>query len=186
MAVQWRAPNYMNQLHLIDTTGSGGAETVFTEIVKHQSEHHKCVVVLRGPGWVKDTLVGTQAELLIYDFASASRFSFIFFLLRCLRNEQIELVHAHLLTASLYGSIAARICGVRVITTFHGPSDFNGERLVALKVAVIKFLSKKNAQRLGDRSVGGQVAHRHIATSDIWTKRHVCTLDVEPACGLDG
>ena len=42
-------------LHLIDTTGPGGAETVFINLLKElQRTEFRNVVVLRGEGWVAD------------------------------------------------------------------------------------------------------------------------------------
>ena len=53
-------------LHLIDTTGPGGAETVFTTLLsKLDPEHYQHTVVLRGEGWVADTVRQAGIEPLI-------------------------------------------------------------------------------------------------------------------------
>ena len=44
-------------LHVIDTTGPGGAETIFIELADRlRARGHKSIVTVRGEGWVADTL----------------------------------------------------------------------------------------------------------------------------------
>ena len=44
-------------LHLIDTTGPGGAETVFTDLARGlDPARYRSVAVTAGPGWVEDTI----------------------------------------------------------------------------------------------------------------------------------
>ena len=44
-------------LHIIDTTGPGGAETVFIDLAtRFPKEKYRSVVVIRGKGWVYDEL----------------------------------------------------------------------------------------------------------------------------------
>ena len=45
-------------LHVIDTTGPGGAETVFINIADTvRRRGYRSVVLIRGEGWVHDQLV---------------------------------------------------------------------------------------------------------------------------------
>ena len=47
----------INILHTIDTTGPGGAETVFLQLLKNlDPDRYKPVVVIRGKGYVHDQL----------------------------------------------------------------------------------------------------------------------------------
>ena len=42
-------------LHCIDTTGPGGAETVFIDLATRlPAEKYRAVVVIRGKGWVNE------------------------------------------------------------------------------------------------------------------------------------
>lgn len=45
-------------LHTIDTTGPGGAETVFLDIAQHlHMPGYQTLALIKGPGWVRDQLV---------------------------------------------------------------------------------------------------------------------------------
>ncbi len=44
-------------LHVIDTTGPGGAETIFLQLAKKVAENgHKSIALIRGSGWVQSQL----------------------------------------------------------------------------------------------------------------------------------
>ena len=44
-------------LHAIDTTGPGGAETVFLDLVQYLTvDGYHNIAIIKGPGWVEDQL----------------------------------------------------------------------------------------------------------------------------------
>lgn len=130
-----------NVLHLIDTTGPGGAETVFTDLVRglDRSRFHS-VVVTAGPGWVEDTIraAGLQSETITQRGRFALKYARR--LRALLTRERVDLVHAHLVGASVYASLAALGTGVPVLGTIHGQADLPMfDRLALLRYGVLRL-----------------------------------------------
>src|SRR5688572_29706459 len=86
-------------LHLIDTGGPGGAETIHAELEA------------RG---IKPVLLTSRGSFDVGYLAA---------LFNLVRRHRVDLIHAHLLTTSVYGSLVGRLTGVPVICTFHGQPD---------------------------------------------------------------
>ncbi|MCF8095229.1 MAG: glycosyltransferase [Desulfobacteraceae bacterium] len=130
-------------LHTIDTTGPGGAETVFINLVKSLSGDNP-VVAIRGPGWVCDTLRKNGIEPVFVKSRGSFNAAYLLELVKIIRRYRIDLVQSHLFGSNLYSSVAGLICGVPVISVFHGFVDTNrGERFMSVKTRVINFGSKK-------------------------------------------
>lgn len=128
-------------LHLIDTRGPGGAETVFTDLVRGlDSLRFRSVAVTAGPGWVEDTI--TEGRVPRHTVPQRGRFSLRYAqtLRRLLRTERVDLIHAHLLGASVYASLAAIGTGVPVLCTIHGHADLpDVDRLRFLRYGVLQL-----------------------------------------------
>jgi glycosyltransferase involved in cell wall biosynthesis len=136
----------MNILYLIDTTGPGGAETVFSNLiagVRDCADHP--VAVLKGPGWLYDNLAAAGGTPLLVPQGGSFDFRYLARLRRLIRSYDIRLVHAHLLTAAVYGSVAASSCGVPTVATFHGTVDTGrgGNINLRLKLAILKRLATR-------------------------------------------
>ena len=129
-----------NILHCIDTTGPGGAETVFIGLAERFSRApFQSVAMIRGPGWVKDQLDARGIPVIEEDSRGSVNVRFLRALLREIRVRKIDLVHAHLLGASVYCAMAGRIRGVPVISTFHGSVDISArERMARLKLLIVR------------------------------------------------
>lgn len=126
----------MRILHLIDSTGPGGAETVFSQLIDalRNGPVESIVVLPRrrndrvsselGRTWLPERL----RELGITPIISPTGGSFdvphLTRLARLLRHERIDVLHAHQITAAVYGSTAGLAARVPVVCTFHGQNDF--------------------------------------------------------------
>lgn len=132
-------------LHSIDTTGPGGAETVFVNLVKGLDvQKFKSIVVIRGPGWVCDTLRSNGIEPIFVQSRGGFNIRYLWELVGVIRKHKIDIVQSHLLGSNLYCCLAGIICRVPVVSTFHGFVDRSEtERLMALKVRIINRGSKK-------------------------------------------
>jgi glycosyltransferase involved in cell wall biosynthesis len=65
-------------------------------------------------------------------------------LIMIMRRNSIDIVQSHLLGSNLYCSLAAMMCGVPVVSTFHGFVDVNAkERFSAIKSKIINCGSNK-------------------------------------------
>lgn len=132
-------------LHTIDTTGPGGAETVFIDLAKGlDPQRFKSVVAIKGPGWVCDTLKKNRIEPIFIKSQGRFNLQYISELINIIKRHKINILQSHLLGSNLYCSLAGLICRIPVISTFHGFVDTSDrERLIAIKSRIINVGSKK-------------------------------------------
>lgn len=132
----------MNILHLIDTTGPGGAETVFTELAARSIAGGESRAVVRGPGWVHDQLVMKGVCNDIIDCKGSFNWRFLLAVRALILRHRIDLVHSHLLGSNVYASLAGALTSRPVVTTFHGVVDISpDERFAQIKFGAIKRYS---------------------------------------------
>jgi glycosyltransferase involved in cell wall biosynthesis len=132
-------------LHIIDTTGPGGAETIFTQLASESNKKgFRTLVLIRGSGWVMEELKRLGIEYIVRDCKGSFNIKFLFFLIKLLWKEKVNVVQAHLLGSCVYASLAGWITRTPVISTFHGFVDFSkNERFALVKFLSIRFGSKK-------------------------------------------
>ena len=128
-------------LHLIDTTGPGGAETVFVQLADLMRKRgYQSVVVIRGPGWVKDELQRRGISPVILNAKGSFNMTFLLSLRALIKREKIGLIHSHLLGSNIYAAIAGLITRVPVIATYHGMVDVSpNERFKTIKHLAMKW-----------------------------------------------
>ncbi len=126
-------------LHTIDTTGPGGAETVFIDLATRlPKEKYRSVVVIRGKGWVYDELCSRGISPILLDVKGSFNWRYLLGLRKIIKRERVDLIQSHLLGANVYCSLAGLLTGKPVIATFHGVVDIEeNERLKGLKFAAI-------------------------------------------------
>ena len=125
-----------NILHVIDTCGPGGAETVFLELAKGlDARRWRSFVAIPGTGWVYDSLVEHGFEPIITPLHRAFDVRYLAALCRAVRRHRIDLIQTHLFSAGVYGGLAGLLCGVPVISTMHGRPDLSGNA----KYGAVKF-----------------------------------------------
>ncbi|MBJ6749828.1 glycosyltransferase [Geomonas anaerohicana] len=129
----------INILHTIDTTGPGGAETVFLDLVKRlDAKQFRSFVAIRGAGWVNDELLKLGVSPIYINSKGSLSFSYLWQLVRCIREYKIDVVQSHLLGTNLYSSLAGLLCRVPVVATFHGFVDVqSNERFARVKLFII-------------------------------------------------
>lgn len=134
-------------LHTIDTTGPGGAETVFVNIAsKVDQKRFRSVIALNGPGWVNDELNrrGFNAHLLNVRRNSSFDFGYLRQLHAIVARERVDLIQSHLFGSSVYSCLTGLYAGVPVISTFHGAVDIGGHNsLRPLKFAIVNAGSRR-------------------------------------------
>ncbi|MEJ2065206.1 MAG: glycosyltransferase [Reinekea sp.] len=155
-------------LHVIDTTGPGGAETVFLDIAeKMRLADYETLALIKGPGWVQSQLEAREIPFHVlkpYGFLSIPYYRD---LIRLIRDKRVRLIQAHLLGSALTSSIIRFFTGIPVIATLHGQVDVNSkERFIALKRLILKFgLSKVVA-------VSGELAD-YLADRKLFTRSKI-------------
>ncbi len=134
----------INVLHTIDTTGPGGAETVFLQLLRRlDREMYNPVVLIRGKGYVYDQLLEMGIKPHIVDAKGSFNIGYLLNLVKIIRKYKIKLVQSHLFGSNVYCSIAGLLTSVAVISVFHGLVDFNNESYRSLKFWLINAGSKK-------------------------------------------
>lgn len=123
-------------LHVIDTTGPGGAETVFIELADRLRQRgYRCLTLIRGPGWVCDQLRARGFEPFIVDAKGSFNWRFLRQMLRIIRRERVDVIQSHLLGSNVYCAMAGLLSRKPVIATFHGMVDVGpGERFRSAKL----------------------------------------------------
>jgi glycosyltransferase involved in cell wall biosynthesis len=126
-------------LHLIDTGGPGGAETILLEVVTGlDPERWRSVAVVPEVDWLHGALVERGIEPLVLQSHGTGNLRYLARLHRAVRRSRAQLVHTHLLGSAVYASLAVAPLGVPVVATFHGLPDFPGDgRLLRLKLGLI-------------------------------------------------
>lgn len=146
-------------LHVIDTTGPGGAETVFIELADRlRARGYRSVVLIRGPGWVRDQLLARDLAPYIFDAKGSFNWRFLREMLRIIRSEKVDVIQSHLLGSNVYCAIAGMLARKPVIATFHGMVDvgpqerFRGAKLWLMNRGVTRFVCvSKNLRDAIDR-----------------------------------
>lgn len=123
-------------LHLIDTTGPGGAEDVFITLAAKLREYGTdSIAVIRGEGYVARTLRSAGIEPVIIDSKGSFNVGFIYQLCKLIKKHDVKLIQSHLLGSNVYASIVGLISRTPVIATYHGMVDVSpNERFKQLKL----------------------------------------------------
>ena len=111
-------------LHLIDTGGPGGAETVFTNVVTGlQGRGFGAVAAVPVKDWLWGALESRGVLPVFLPSKGAFDIGHLRGIARLVREHRATLIHTHLFTSAVYGTIAARLTGVPVVCTHHGDTD---------------------------------------------------------------
>ncbi len=129
----------LNILHTIETRGPGGAEILVLNIAKYLASRNcrnfGCFIK---DGWIKDEFSQNHFKIFFHPLNTAIDIWFVFKLIRFIKQNRINLIHAHEFTMSFYASIISLITGIGAICTFHGKnyhSDKFRRRLIMTFIA---------------------------------------------------
>lgn len=133
----------INILHAIDTTGPGGAETVFIELLSRLDRaRYKAKVVIRGKGWVYDELRRQGFEPYIVPAKGSFNLHYLIGLIKIIRKDRINIIQSHLLGSNVYCCLAGWFTRTPVVTTFHGAVDVRGEKWLKPKLNIVGLMAK--------------------------------------------
>ena len=154
--------NKLSILHVFDTTGPGGAETIFIQLAdKLRAYGHNSIVVIRGKGWVYEELVRRNLSPIIVPCAGSFAFGYIWQLIKLIKKHKIQLIQSHLLGSNVYSAILGLICRIPVVATYHGMVDVSpNERVRQLKMWVMQkgisryiSVSNKLAEKIAEKKL---------------------------------
>jgi len=128
-------------LHVIDTTGPGGAETVFIDLAdKLRDKGYRSIALIRGKGWVYEELKRRNIVTHIIECKGSFNIGFLRKLVSLIKTEKVEIIQSHLLGSNIYCAMAGMLTRKPVFATFHGAVDVaKQERFLKLKCLILNL-----------------------------------------------
>ncbi|MER7014686.1 glycosyltransferase [Saccharopolyspora sp. NPDC000359] len=118
----------MKVLHVITGLGVGGAELQLRQVLQH-TRHDAEVVSLYNPGDVAGMIAGDGVRVRDLGMTRNTQVSAVLKLRDVIRSGRYDVVHTHLYRACVYGRLAARLAGTRVVvSTEHSIGETHLER----------------------------------------------------------
>lgn len=132
-------------LHLIETTGPGGAETVFINLVTaFDSDQYRSIPLVSQGGWVDRTLQSRGLTSVTSRSKGSFNLPYLRAIVQLVQKERVDLIQAHLPGANVYASLAGMITRTPVVSIFHGSVDLTHDvRLQRAKSGVINHGSAR-------------------------------------------
>jgi len=132
-------------LHVIDTLGPGGAETVFLQTATRlDPARFQPTAVIGGPGWLAEQLQESGLPPHMVSAKGSFNARYLWMLLRLARQHRSDVIVAHLYGSSVYASLAGTLLSIPVVSVLHGQIDVSdAERFSSLKAAIVRKASRK-------------------------------------------
>jgi len=158
-----------NILHLIETSGPGGAEKVLINLVEDlDRKGYSSIVGLLKDGWLNTQLRAMGFQTVVIPQGPGLDINWIRQTVHLMKAHGINVIHAHEYTMSAYGSLLSIIRPTPLIATVHGKNAFYAEsvkrrigyrfvsrqatRMVAVSKDIKNFLKKRvgiRCERIG-------------------------------------
>ena len=135
----------INVLHLIDTGGPGGAETVFLQTATglDPARFHS-IAAVGGRGWLVRQFQQRGVSTRIAPAQGSFNVRYLARLVHLVREHRSDVIVAHLYGSAVYASLAGMLLSIPVISVLHGHTDVAGAgRLSSLKATVLRRGSRK-------------------------------------------
>ncbi len=136
-------------LHVFESWGPGGAETVFVQLVTRLSAREfKNLAVISHSGWVEDSLLAAGVTPLRAPMSGLAPTPVDLRLHRRLvqlvRDHHVDLIHSHTLGISTYACLAGLWTRTPVVCTLHGDVDLGRtDRRRGVKLRVLRWGASK-------------------------------------------
>lgn len=135
----------MKILHVIETGGSGGAESIFLRLADGLREHSLLpVAVVAREGWLSEQLRSAQIAVDICRPGHPTRAQYLFRIAKIARKHHCSVIVAHLFGAITYCSIVGLISGIPIVGVLHGQTDLGiGKPIGLLRGALVRLGSDR-------------------------------------------
>ncbi len=112
-------------MHLIETSGPGGAEKMLISLVDHlEKGSYRSIVCLLKDGWLREQFQRRGVETFILPLNWSFDIGWLGRFVAFLRKHKVDLMHAHEFAMNTYGSFASALSGIPIVTTVHGKSYY--------------------------------------------------------------
>lgn len=132
-------------LHLIDSGGPGGAETVFLHCATRlDPERFTSTAVIDSDDWLAQQVRAGGHEPIIEAAKGSFNLRYLRRIAATARAVEADLICAHLYGSAIYASALGIISRIPVVSIFHGGFDIaSGGRFTGIKDAIIRKGSRK-------------------------------------------
>lgn len=115
-------------LHLIDTKGPGGAETVFLDLFDaFDGNGFRSVALVAEGGWTAARLVDRGVTPYVCRPRGSLNAAYLCEIARLVRRERVDLVLAHLAGPAIYAGVLRPVIRRPVVGILHGSVDLGGD-----------------------------------------------------------
>lgn len=112
-------------LHLIETSGPGGAERMLTTLVENlDKSRYASIICLLSDGWLNTHLRKRGLETVVIPQTRSFDVVWLLRLVRLIKRRRVSLIHAHEFAMNTYGSLASAIARIPAISTVHGKNYY--------------------------------------------------------------
>lgn len=132
-------------LHIIDTGGPGGAETVFLQTATSlDPARFRSTVVVGGHGWLAEQIEERAAAPFIVPAQGSFNIHYLWQLIGIAREVKAQVIVAHLYGSAVYAGLLGKMLSIPVVSILHGQTDVpQRERLGGLKAALVRSRSRR-------------------------------------------
>lgn len=112
-------------LYLSTSSGPGGAERVISNLAASlDPQRYRAVLCLFRPGWLQERSESRGIRTFIIPTHGMTDWRWALQFKRLLRQERVDLVHAHEFDANTQGTFVAALTGIPLVATVHGKNYF--------------------------------------------------------------
>ncbi|HEY1890272.1 MAG TPA: glycosyltransferase family 4 protein [Steroidobacteraceae bacterium] len=132
-------------LHVIDTGGPGGAETVFLQCATRlDPTKFASTAVVGSDNWLADRVRKSGFDPVIAPARGSFNLRYLRQISGVARSVSADLICAHLYGTAVYASALGVIRSIPVVSVFHGGADIStGDRFTSIKASIVRNGSRK-------------------------------------------
>ncbi len=132
-------------VHLIDTGGPGGAETVFLHCATRLDPmRFASTAVIDSDHWLAQQVRACGHEPRIESAQGSFNIGYLRRIAAIARSVKADVICAHLYGSAIYASAVGILTGIPVISVFHGGADIaSHDRFTSLKTSIIRRGSRR-------------------------------------------
>lgn len=115
----------MSVLYLSTSSGPGGAERVISNLASSlDPDRYRAILCLFRPGWIQERSEGRGVRTYVIPTHGMTDWRWALQFKRLLRQERVDLIHAHEFDANVQGAFVAALSGIPLVATVHGKNYF--------------------------------------------------------------
>ena len=132
-------------IHVIDTGGPGGAETVFCQVATGlDPRHFRSTPVVGAQGWLSSEIAARGVMPEVASAKGSFNARYLLELRSIARRTHADVIVAHLYGSAVYASIVGRMLAIPVVSVLHGQTDIsNSDRFASWKATIVRRGSRR-------------------------------------------